>query len=402
MRSIALVITLILGITVNAQIKFEPGYFINNSGKKINCFIKNVDWKNNPKSFLYTTIQDGDPVQAYMSTVQEFGINETLRYKRVKVKIDRSSSNINHLSDKRDPVFKEERVFLKVLVASDASLYQYEEEGLIRYFFSVDNGLIEPLIYKKYFAKYIEGKGSTKRIAKNETYKQQLIMTLKCDAINRKRIENLSYNRSALTRLFLRYNNCKNATIKEHDLDRKRDLFNLTIKGGVRRVSLVTIDGNSFSKGGDFESKMNPFVEIEAEVILPFNKDKWSLFIAPSYQYYKASGQVRTPFTATVKYTSVEVPVGIRHYFFLNDNSRIFVNGAFVFDFNGKDKVIYTRSANLDIDTIGNLAFGLGYNYKGKYSVELRYGLNRNLFTNYVSWNSEFKPLSLLIGYTIF
>ena len=402
MRGIALVIALIVGITVKGQIKFESGYFIDNSGKKTNCYIKNIDWKNNPKSFFYTTTQGGSPIEAYMSTVQEFGINETLRYIRATVNVDRSSSNINHLSDKRDPEFKEERVFLKVLVASDASLYQYEEEELIRYFFSVKNGAIEPLIFKKYIPPYQDGKGSTKRIAKNERYKQQLLMALKCEVITRKRIENLSYNRPSLTRMFLKYNTCKNVEFTEHDLDRKRDLFNLTIKGGVRRVSLVAIDGNSFSRGGDFENKMNPFVELEAEVILPFNKDKWSVFIAPSYQYYKASGQVRTPFSATVKYTSIEVPVGIRHYFFLNDTSKIFVNGAFVFDFNGKDKVTYTRAANLDIDTIGNLAFGLGYNYKGKYNVELRYGLNRNLFTNYVNWNSEFQPLSLLIGYTIF
>lgn len=36
-----------------SQIVFEDGYFINESDQKINCLIKNVDWKNNPNEFEY-------------------------------------------------------------------------------------------------------------------------------------------------------------------------------------------------------------------------------------------------------------------------------------------------------------------------------------------------------------
>ena len=43
----------ILATNCCAQISFEKGYYIDNSNQKVDCLIKNVDWKNNPTSFEY-------------------------------------------------------------------------------------------------------------------------------------------------------------------------------------------------------------------------------------------------------------------------------------------------------------------------------------------------------------
>ena len=40
----------IIGIESKAQVIFEKGYFINREGQKTECFIKNLDWRNNPSS----------------------------------------------------------------------------------------------------------------------------------------------------------------------------------------------------------------------------------------------------------------------------------------------------------------------------------------------------------------
>ena len=54
MKSLTVIMLLFLIVTESfGQIKYEKGYFINNENKKIECLIKNKDWKNNPSEFSY-------------------------------------------------------------------------------------------------------------------------------------------------------------------------------------------------------------------------------------------------------------------------------------------------------------------------------------------------------------
>ena len=43
-----------------SQITYQPGYFINNSGSKTECLIKNVAWKDNPVEFDYKLSEGAD------------------------------------------------------------------------------------------------------------------------------------------------------------------------------------------------------------------------------------------------------------------------------------------------------------------------------------------------------
>ncbi len=55
-----------------SQIIFENGYFIDESNNKIECLIKNVDWKNNPTEFEYKFSQNDTVHKATFKTVKEF------------------------------------------------------------------------------------------------------------------------------------------------------------------------------------------------------------------------------------------------------------------------------------------------------------------------------------------
>ncbi len=78
----------------NAQIAFEEGYIIKNNNQKINCLIKNKDWKNNPSQFQYKTSIDSDVYIGKLDSIKEFSVNNKLKYIRSKVKIDKSSNNL--------------------------------------------------------------------------------------------------------------------------------------------------------------------------------------------------------------------------------------------------------------------------------------------------------------------
>ena len=53
MKELKLILVFLLSITIQAQIRFEQGYLIDNNNQKQVVLIKNVDWLNNPKSIEY-------------------------------------------------------------------------------------------------------------------------------------------------------------------------------------------------------------------------------------------------------------------------------------------------------------------------------------------------------------
>lgn len=406
-RQLLVLLTTILSFNCYSQITFEEGYYIDNTNQKINCLIKNIDWANNPTEFQYKLSANSEPITQTLSSVKEFGINNVSKYVKRSVKIDRSSDKINHISIYKNPEFKDEELFLKVLVEGKTTLYQYIDGNLTRYFYEKNDSNIEQLIFKLY-------KKNVNKIYENNRYKQQLWMEFKCPKFTMSKIERLNYAKKDLVNFFVEYNNCNDQEYVNFEAKQKRDLFNLTIRPRLNSSSLTIENSVSSSRNTDFDNEMGVSLGIEAEYIFPFNKNKWSFIIEPSYQNYKSEKTTETEnisggvTIANIDYQSIEVPIGVRHYFFLNNNSKIFVNASYVFDFYSKSPIEFTRKDgsslySLNIETRNNTAYGVGYNYK-KYSIELRYQSPRKILDdfNYYNWSSKYKSISIILGYSIF
>ena len=113
-----------------SQIVFEKGYFINNSNEKMECFIKNIDWRNNPTEFTYKTSEVSTQKNIGIESVKEFGLYNFSKYVRKTVEIDKSLESLDRLAHEKNPVFIEQELFLKVLVEGQANLYVYQEGDL--------------------------------------------------------------------------------------------------------------------------------------------------------------------------------------------------------------------------------------------------------------------------------
>ncbi len=403
-RILFLLIT-ILSLNCYSQISFQKGYYIDNTNQKINCLIKNIDWKNNPTEFEYKLSENSESKKTTIKTIKEFGIDNISKYVRSSVNIDRSSENIKNLSNDKNPIFKKEDLFLKVLVEGKATLYQYIDRNLRRYFYNNENSNIEQLIFKSYITE--------NNIGTNNRFRQQLFVDLKCPNFKTSKIENIEYKKNSLVRFFTEYNKCHNSELINFESEQKGDFFNLTIRPRLNSSSLTIQNSVSNSRDTDFENKIGFGFGLEAEFILPFNKNKWAIAIEPTYQSFKSqkttnvnniSGGV---LIANVDYSSVEVPVGLRHYFYLNNNSKIFINASYIFDLSSKSSIEFTRNDgsnlnSLEIETRNNLAMGIGYKQNDRYSLEIRYQTNREILGNYLSWNSEYKTLSIIFGYSLF
>lgn len=403
-KQVLFILATILSLNCYSQISFEKGYYIDNTNQKINCLVRNIDWINNPTEFEYRLSVNSEPKTATIKSVKEFGVYNISKYIRITLNIDRASENINNLSNVRNPIFKKEQLFLKVLVEGKSNLYEYVDGNLKRYFYNKENSNIEQLIFKIY-------KITERNIGENNSFRQQLWTDLKCPNLKMSKILSINYRKNDLVRFFTEYSNCHSNDIV--NFEQKQDLFNLTIRPRLNSSSL-TIHGSDFSNRDiDFENKIGFGLGLEAEFILPFNKNKWAILIEPTFQNFKSEKTTNvgsilgSKMITKVDYNSIEVPVSLRYYFFLNKNSKIFVNTSYIFDLSLKSSIEYTRVdgsnlSSLDSDTQNNLAFGIGYKKNDRYSLEIRYQTNREILSSYKYRNSDYKTLSIIFGYSLF
>ena len=398
-KQLTFLLMLILSFNCYSQISFEKGYYIDNTNHKINCLIKNIDWKNNPTGFEYKLSENSESKKAIIKSIKEFGIDNISKYIRSTVNIDRSSENINNLSNDRNPIFKEEELFLKVLVEGKANLYLFEDGNLKRFFFNKEDAVIEQLVFKSY--KISNNEIGNIKIGINNRFKNQLWNNLQCPIFKKNKFENLHYQKKDLTYFFVEYNECKGEKQVNYEKKQKKDLFNLNVRPGLNSSSLSIQNSASNSMDTDFGNEIEFRFGIEAEFIMPFNKNKWSIITEPTYQYFKSEKEI-TNRNVKAEYKSIEIPLGIRHYFFLNENSKIFINASHIFDFSSNTIIDFIPGTKLDIKSRNNFAFGIGYKYNDKYSLEFRYQTNREILSDYILWSSDYKTLTVIFGYSFF
>lgn len=388
-----------------SQIIFENGYFIDESNNKIECLIKNVDWKNNPTEFEYKFSQNDTVHKATFKTVKEFGIYNVSKYIRAKTNIDKSSEQIDKMSSERNPNFQEELLFLKVLIEGKASLFLYIDGNLTRFFYKLNDSEIQQLVYKRYLI--------DDTILENNSFKQELFLKLKCEEIVLNDIKNLRYSNRDLEKLFIKYNKCTGSDYINYKTKQNKDLFNLTFRPSLNYSSLEIQNSVLGFNDIDFRNKLGIRFGIEAEFILPFNKNKWGIIVEPTYQYFKSEQSKETGnvsggiLVSRIDYKSIELPIGVRYYFYLNDKSKLFTNISYVFDFSNNSSIKFLRNDDsmldeLEIKSRRNLALGIGYKYKNRYSMEIRYNTNREILSDYLYWSSNYSSLNIIFGLSMF
>lgn len=396
MKKIFLLIILTqISLNCYSQINFDKGYFLDNENNKTNCLIRNVDWLNSPTQIQYKLSENGTVQTSTINSISEFGVSD-LVYKRFSVEIDRSGQQIENLSHNRNPEFKNEILFLKQIVKGDANLFNYVDGNFTTYFFNSNNNDITQLVYKRYFK-------AQNLIAKNNRFRQQLITHLKCTSITYKDLKNLIYSNNPLTELFINYNTCKGVNYENEDKIKNKSIINVHIKAGFNMNSLK-IPSRGITNPSPYEFDFGTIIGyqygVEIEHVLPFNKNKWAIMIEPNYNHFESETTSLNylPETVSLSYNTFELPIGLKHYLFLNDTSKLFINASYVliFDLNSE---FTTVRPGFEFKKGTNMSFGVGYNYNSKYSIEARYDTDRGeLFPNSNNFSTEFNSFSILFG----
>lgn len=101
----------LLSLSALSQITFEQGYFIDNLGNKIECYIKNSDWKNSPSEFKYKHTLEGDIKTETLKSVKEFGVYNAFKFIKKSVEIDISRVGLENLDYTEIPILKQKNYF---------------------------------------------------------------------------------------------------------------------------------------------------------------------------------------------------------------------------------------------------------------------------------------------------
>jgi hypothetical protein len=392
-----------------AQIDYQKGYFLSNNGEKTDCFIKNMDWKNNPSEIKYRIGENDEVKTALIEDIGEFLIYDECKFVRAVVEIDRSVDNVNNLSTDVNPLFNKEQLFLRVVIEGNATLYQYQDSNLTRFFYSIGETDKVQLIYKRFLP------NGLLTIGRNETYKEQLETTMLCSKITPNSIERLNYEFNPLKKIFLAYNTCvdSNSTMVNGDNslvdnssavynknDSQRDVFNLTPRIGANFSSFDVVTVLSGSNDNiNYGSKTNLRIGLETEFILPYNKNKIALIAEFTLSNFKSEVNIGNE-VRKVDYNSFDIPFGVRYYFFLNESSKIYINAVYNLNVS-TGKLVQTKDFDLTPSTSSTLGYGLGYKFKNKFSVEYRLLSSRNA-SDYIFYNFNYKVSSLILGHSFF
>jgi hypothetical protein len=413
-RSFLFVAMLFATSFIYSQISYEKGYYLDQLGKRHEGFIKNLDWRDNPTSILFSNTENGNSRTIELHQMSSFGISNDSRFRRATVQIDRSSKNLNELKFSASPEFQTATVMLKELIKGELTLYKFSEGQVVRYFYGQQSkDSIIPLVHKKYKS----GNGS---VAYNNEFRSQLYKVMGCENIDLESFKTLDYIDDDLIAIFLTYNNeCGSQEIKTevYQNSNKKIQSQLYVVIGMGISDMDIKNGSSSVNNAQFEKKTGVKFGLESEFRLPFNKYKWGLVFGVLYRSYDATQQVELvsdglplpPLVGArlyeVDYTSLEIPFGFRHHFLLNNDSSLFISILGVADVLIGDNQIERSFVvgdgileSLDIGTDMNFSFGLGYTFS-RFTLEARYSSSRELLNTHLSWDSKYNDFSIFCKY---
>jgi len=363
--------------TSSAQSLYEAGYFIDNNGKKTECLIKKLAWKSNPTEFQWKRTISSSSKTEVIENIKEFGVGEDYLFKRYILQFDLNGDTVGRSSKSKDPKLRYKKIFLRTILKSKTSLFQYSENNVHRFFYTNPENVYPELLVYKVFYTPDESKKPGKKVIpqENNTYQQQLLQKINCDNQD---VTKLTYTQGALKRYFRKYNECMGNEI-EYSIRKK---INQTRIGIVGAIDLSTFTHNSIA--GDagnvvYDDVFVPRYGIFVETFIPFSKVDLSFFLESTYKAFTTKGRdlaiANSEFT--LDYKSINIAAGPRFHIYLSPKFELFLEGGITVDFNiGTESSVFMD--NEIENTTTNYFYGGGLG-SGRFKVGFRQYTPKNI-----------------------
>ncbi len=321
---------------------------------------------NAPTQVFFKSELDGE-IQVFDATsVTEFQVNGGPKFVSITADFPVTNQFIKDKGVEYDPKLVRKTVFVEQILQGQASLYKYRGDNDQVFLLKVDDNIPFPLFYKEYIKR-------TNDIHKNSRFRNQLLEYLSC--VSTTNIQTVEYSEKSLKEFVTSYNLCIDSTTEVTDIakGKRKGITRILFLAGIVNYNFETIVNN---QDAEFKGKTSPSVGLEVEAILPFNNNKWSVFLSGQYASYSTSGvsEINSePVTvATLDLNQLIFNLGGRHYMFLSKSSSIFIETGIVFDYNLSGDYESQPSFNSVLGQITKVNFG-GL-------AGLGYSLNQHLF----------------------
>jgi len=409
-RIIALSIILFFfnSLSISAQAEEEDGYVKLEGEQIIQCKIWNKDWQNNPSEIEYRKNGASKRSKATIDQIEEFTISEKRKYVKFIGDIDKSSNIIDQMDYNKLPDFKRDTILLRVMVEGKYSLYEYKENGITKYFYSIDNSSPKQLVYKQYL--FSDTGVGNLNIKKNETYRSQIIEQINCTKISFLEIKDLEYRRKKLITHFNTQNECAGSESINFVNKTKRKSFNITAKGGVKSVRFYDSVNNGLLRSSTRKT-LGYKAGIQLEYIFPFANNKISLSIEPSISHFtgKYDSEINnSSLKRTTKYTSLDIPFYPSYHIYINKKIKISIplglNLSIPFNSSEIDHELTINGTGFSsflAETGPNITFFSGATFHlDDWQLGVTYELKRNAVTRKVKGITMYDGLHIMLGYT--
>jgi hypothetical protein len=400
-----LLLTLFFASYSIGQTNYVEAYYVNNANAKRTGLIKNTDWNRNPTSFSFKATEDGTVESISINEAKEFGALGLFKYLRADIDLDVSSTTANNISPSREPKYEKRTVFLKTLVDGAYNLFEYKDDKTRKYFYSENSEpVFNPLVSKIY-------SNNGRDILYNNDFRTQLYQLIETSKISLKELRKIEYNSRSLTRFFTSLNSESIIYTKA----KSEDWFRLYLRPGVSFNNLDINDLNPSSVINNSIS-IDPTTSFrfgaQLEFMLPFNNNKWSFTVEPTFHSYSGSQEqnaspgspIERVILAEADFSSIKLLSAIRYYMYLNNDFTLFLSGGFSFDLWLSQELQVTGITNTDFsDEFRSdvpLHFGIGLMYK-KIGLEFNYQTAQDLLTSFNDSSTDYSIVSLILSYRI-
>ena len=420
-----LLVSLLTFVTLNTTLAQNPipANYTNSEGETVNGYVWKIIKKYNPNKILFSKTLTEKPYEIKKDDILNLSFEN---YKFVKAIVDRQSSlrNVNYLEQNKEFKIVKDTVLLECFVEGEKSLYYYKSYTGIENFYIKENGSYQLLYFKKYIS-IQNGKRSIKSINK---YRGQLFLYFNQSEKYRKVIENITYQKRKLIKLFNDYNKSIEQLVYVKKIPKIKN--QVAIFGGLAYTKTKYIGSNSFLSevNGALQPSLNFNFGMNYEVLIP-KKKKYKNSLLIELQYVRFTAKEENKRSSISRFTDTENVIiykskiiknninlnllyryriyGEKINYYFNTgfsvgkllgyssvlNTQILQNDVLISD---KDEENYPNY-NGFIDT--GLLFGVGIE-KGKFTLELRFDIGF-YDTIYLNMNEKSNRIFLNLGYIL-
>lgn len=327
---ICLITLCLLACSVSlAQTNFVPGHIITIDGDSIAGEIDDQYWSAAPKEIQF---RSASGVKTYApADLLQFGVGNKTLYLSQPVQYD-STSNSKTLSHSFQPTYKQDYLFLRVIVKSKYSLLEFMDDQVPHFFIQQGETFTE--LVNHMFLSSANG-ANTKRV--NPAFIEQLRSAFKdCSSIEVKPYT--GYSEKNLRALFIAYSDCQKVPKRVYERLKTTTTVGLVGLAGFDQMRKNWEGGMGYGGGIAFTFAFpNKLYKMSLYTEIAYRKLAHQFADRPLSQTIP----IQSGYTAAINLNSIKTTVLVRNRLDRIANQKLFIEGGFTYSMGLKDEFFY-------------------------------------------------------------